>query len=484
MALVGDAEMRLKHFRTLWQFCYPNSKIMITGRPNFFLDETEMKSALGIYKPISGKAYCEALRLVPFDRQQITLALRAHKGSVRSQICSLVTNNSRFRELVSRPSLLHIVSVLWEREELSSKVDRLNSAFIMDLFVRHSYRRQGRKEADSPEFMALTGSEREYFMQGIAAYMAAQRLPNQITSSQLGQLVETLIAAAPDSLSEEASTILGEIRNPLKQRLQGSEHGVDHVKTDVRACGLLVDDPAASGTFRFGHKSFMEFLFAAVLADLINTERERSRAILKTTNAGIRDLAFLPVSVDFLAEMLAGQEFGDRGGSAARASESPRRKATERLMEVVLGGSPFVRYLKRVCVFLDCLGRSSSVFLRLKSPFSRRRFSRMFPMMILFVFYLLMVFDVLGGRQNPEFRYLYMAGMLTGFSMMISSRFLSDRLGLWNVLCKEMNVADEIMHRVVGTWYIPWARNHVFDYYLGENLLLDSQRREAATLPK
>ncbi|MFZ1221585.1 MAG: hypothetical protein WAO00_20030, partial [Chthoniobacterales bacterium] len=296
MTLVGDAEMRLKHFRTLWQFSYPNAKIVITGRPNFFLDETEMKSALGIYKPTTENAYCQALRLLPFDTHQIMDSLRAHKEDVRSQICALVLSNPRFRELVSRPSLLHIVSVLWEREELSKKVDRLDSAYIMDLFVRHSYRRQGRKEADSPEFMALTTAEREYFMQGIAAYMASHRLPNQITGAQLSELVELLILIAPDSLSAEASTISGEIRNPLRQRLVGSEHGVDHVKTDVRACGLLVDDPAAPGTFRFGHKSFMEFLFAAVLADTINTGRERSRAILKATHATIADMIDLPVS--------------------------------------------------------------------------------------------------------------------------------------------------------------------------------------------
>jgi hypothetical protein len=37
------------------------------------------------------------------------------------------------------------------------------------------------------------------------------------------------------------------------------------VKTDVRACGLPVDDPAAQGTFRFGHKSFMEFSYASIV---------------------------------------------------------------------------------------------------------------------------------------------------------------------------------------------------------------------------
>ena len=71
MALVGDAEIRLKHFRTLWQFAYPRAKILVTGRPNFFLDEEEMKAALGISKPIGDRPYCEALRLAPFNPEQI-----------------------------------------------------------------------------------------------------------------------------------------------------------------------------------------------------------------------------------------------------------------------------------------------------------------------------------------------------------------------------------------------------------------------------
>ena len=37
MALVGDVEMRLKHFRTLWQFSYPKAKILITGSTELFL---------------------------------------------------------------------------------------------------------------------------------------------------------------------------------------------------------------------------------------------------------------------------------------------------------------------------------------------------------------------------------------------------------------------------------------------------------------
>jgi hypothetical protein len=51
MALIGNMEARRKHFETLWKFCYPQNKILITGRPNFFLDDQEMKKALGIDKP-------------------------------------------------------------------------------------------------------------------------------------------------------------------------------------------------------------------------------------------------------------------------------------------------------------------------------------------------------------------------------------------------------------------------------------------------
>lgn len=46
MSLSGDAYARYAHFATLWRFCYPKSKIVLTGRPNYFLDDRELKSLL------------------------------------------------------------------------------------------------------------------------------------------------------------------------------------------------------------------------------------------------------------------------------------------------------------------------------------------------------------------------------------------------------------------------------------------------------
>ncbi len=286
MALIGDAELRLKHFSSLWRFCFPNAKILITGRPNFFLDQSERMRSLGIGRPDGNRAFCVAFRLVPFDLSQIEAALRNQPLSVSSQILDIAGRNERFLELVSRPSILHVAASLWERENLHVKADKLTAAELMELFVRSSYRRQGLKESDlSSEFMALTESEREYFMTGIAAYMMDKGLPNQITSTDLDRLIEELVSTIPDEVTVGSGVLTNQSRSPLKQRLSESEQGLEHVKTDVRTCGLLVDEPSLPGTFRFGHKSILEFIFASFwfhsATDEDNVGNQALQSILK-----------------------------------------------------------------------------------------------------------------------------------------------------------------------------------------------------------
>src|SRR5205807_2592999 len=118
---------------TLWRFCYPAAKILITGRPNFFLDDREMRAALGIFKSSAAGPYCEALHLEPFSLEQIGYALRAASPKTRNEIVDLASKDEKFREIVSRGSLLYVVSQLWEREDLSKYAGRITSAFVMDM---------------------------------------------------------------------------------------------------------------------------------------------------------------------------------------------------------------------------------------------------------------------------------------------------------------------------------------------------------------
>lgn len=72
----------------------------------------------------------------------------------------------------------------------------------------------------------------------------------------------------PEVVSQQADAQGGEKREPLRQRykLDINPEEVQTILTDVRSSGLLVPDLSRSGSFKFGHKSFMEFLAGKVFA--------------------------------------------------------------------------------------------------------------------------------------------------------------------------------------------------------------------------
>jgi hypothetical protein len=458
MSLVGDATMRLAHFRTLWQLAYPKAKILITGRPNFFLDEEEMKAALGISKPVGGRPFCQAVRLAPFNAEQIRQALRSYDPQVREQIHALTLKNERFKDLVSRPSLLQIVAGLWRTERLSQKVDQLTSAFIMDLFVRQSYRREGLKDKDFPGIMALTTSEREYFMLGIASYMASNDLPNQITGKQLNQAIKELLATIPDAISTNNPTITGETSRALRTRTEDNDLAIEHLMTDVRACGLLVDDPSNPGTFRFGHKSFMEFLSAAVLADLIQTpSSERARAIVKATGVTIEDVVKLSVVMDFLSELLAANLSDKVGGKPSLIAQHLLRTIT---------GEGAKGLFRRIEMFWELLMFLAPLRLSGRSKWRLTLWRFIFVNIPLFIPSTLTLFmlQMLVWRQidKPSSGLaatmaisLFVVAGSFAFPLILNLPSIRKKLLLWLSLCRGMSIEAQDVHRASGTWLVP-----------------------------
>lgn len=476
MALVGDAEMRLKHFKTLWEYCYPRAKILITGRPNFFFDEEEMIASLGISEPVAGRPYCRLLRLNTFDLDQVRQALRSYDQVLREEICGFAEKNEQFRELISRPSLLHIVSILWREEELSTKLEELTSAYVMKLFVQHSYRRQGLKEMASPGFMALTTEERQYFMKGVATYMAAKRLPNQISGAHLNEVVKSLINSIPSAVSLRSPVLGGEVRQPLKDRIVDSEYGLEHIQTDVRTCGILVDDPVAPGTFRFGHKSFMEYLFAQVVADrLIDNESPDAGAILFACVASAGDITHLPVSIGFLSELL---------GTNVKTTEdslSKQKELAKRILRLLLGDTTLHYAIGRCDLYMRSLLRSSK---ELPRGYRFIVVSLLHPALFVMWAGLLMPGLLLGaGSVSSMASISVMAGIITAmaamgqyrsFSRLLrSARFdretghtLETPVSLWNRLCIELGFDDRVLFQIAGIGWLPWTHNQSFDFFL------------------
>jgi len=363
-------------------------------------------------------------------------------------------------------------------------VDRLNSAYIMDLFIRKSYLRQGLKVQDeASRYAFLNTPERKYFMRGIATYMAARQLPNQILGEQLNDAIEMLLDAIPDAVSSAPSAISGENRRYLKLRVAEAEQGLEQVKVDVRTCGILVDDPTAPGSFGFGHKSFMEYLFASVLAEYINEDDplQRARAILRATNAGIEDILNLPVSIEFLAELVASSANGyTRDGQPVERmhQDAAERAFVARLFRAVSGMSRLRATIERLSLFSrawTASGMHLPLFARLLVFLCHPRFVLRFAMLG-YVF--ASVFELVEPIWNESFPekalWLFAALVLTASSNRIFSAreprehdsMVAGRYGLWNYICVEVDIRDRLLHRFAGTWLLPWAKNQPFDYFL------------------
>lgn len=254
MAFIGQGDARIAHFRALWQFAYPKSKILITGRPNFFLDDTEMRSALGIRQAVPGRAHCSALYLKPFSLKQIHTALRTSKENVQAEIYDLAERNPRFYDLASRPCLLYIISVLWERKR-SELSQQITSASVIDLFINYSLDRQEAKARSGGRFMILRTPERAYFMKGVAANMLSNYMPNQILLRELRTVTLDLLNAIPESVSNVSDAMMEAEEKPLRLRIGDDENMLEALHTDIRTYGLLVNDPSKAGTMRFAHKN-------------------------------------------------------------------------------------------------------------------------------------------------------------------------------------------------------------------------------------
>lgn len=262
MDLIGNDDIRRQHFRSLWKLVRPQSKVLITGRPNYFFSPGEMASALGFQAGSAGIPRCAPLYLQPFDRAQILLALRHAKPSVQNGIRYILDKkvSASFLDLISRPSHLFLVSQIWEKRHIAEKFKNLTSAAIINEFLQNCFERQQEKGTADPYFY-LSPAEREYFMTGVAAYLYKLGMVS-IPQDTFSDLIVDLLDLFPERLSEKNPAALN-LRGgkSLRAFAQEDDNALLAVINDVRTCGLLVNDMVTSGLC-FAHKSFFDLLVA------------------------------------------------------------------------------------------------------------------------------------------------------------------------------------------------------------------------------
>jgi hypothetical protein len=269
MDFVGDAEVRLAHFRSLWKFAgYDKAKILVTGRPNFFFDTNERRRALP-------PEYCTTIRLLPFNLSQVGKAIRAFPIETKESLLSVIdqaAESSQLRDLLSRPSTLFWAATIWDNLRSALNTEYIAPASVIGEFVAQAYDRQKNKRLET----FILSIEREYFSLGIAIAMH-QEYPgvNQISAQRLRSVVASLIEKVPDALRD--FTTAGE--QPLglfKERISDQNRRLDTVLTDVRNCGILIEDLSRSSHFKFAHKAFYEYLISVYISYSLLLDIEKS----------------------------------------------------------------------------------------------------------------------------------------------------------------------------------------------------------------
>ncbi len=269
---------RHEHFNALWQFGYPGSKLIFTGRPNFFLGEAEKNRTLRADREIgaSGKPYTELYDLSRLTEPEIGKAAAGFGIELGKSILSAARQNPEFMEIISRPSMLPVVATIWpEIEELQAAGHPLVSAVLIECYIKAIYRRKDaeiesdRRIKGSPQgasYLQLPWQVRDLFTMLVVWRMANMEAQNTIDRRSFDAVIshsyrDVMGACQADGVDKD---IVSGVKNFIERHSEDDPSDVlDTVCTEVATAGLFVSDPAGGPTnLRFPHKQFYEFNIA------------------------------------------------------------------------------------------------------------------------------------------------------------------------------------------------------------------------------
>ncbi|MBL4578257.1 MAG: hypothetical protein JKX74_07285 [Flavobacteriales bacterium] len=475
MDVVGDQEIRLNHFESLWKFANPKSKIIITGRPNFFLDDKELKIALGIHDPVDTMPYCEAIYLNSFSIEQIEMAMRNIRKNTREQIIEILQgeDKSSFYDLISRPSILHLVGVIWEERKLSQYKDKISSALIISEFIQYSYSRQTQKGVR----FVLTEQEREFFMIGVAAGMLRNtEYTNQIHKDDLQKIILKLYSDFPEEVSKSKSALIHSESKSLKVRMQGNPFAEDSILTDVRSCGILVKDLTRTDYFKFAHKSFLEYLISFFYTESLIRDKGYFNVVVNSINRALT----IPISsvtntketTAFIAQILLNK---------LELSQNDDKKENCKKLFGILFPNETLGKMPRLAIFLSLLA-SPRVWMYLWMPFVFLSTILVFEERFLFLglssdesfstpFISTLMKVMVGFMAIMPVYYLMIrrriSGTTSNYSLLGISQFYGfKRLTIWLECCYELNIQDDLIKEVIPNYGLQAIKNNDPLYFL------------------
>ncbi|MGO4854943.1 NACHT domain-containing protein [Phaeovulum sp. W22_SRMD_FR3] len=319
----GRAFYRHQHFNALWRFAYPGTKIIFTGRPNFFLDQHEANRTLRTQdeRKITGAAFTSVWKLRKLNLEQIIDACRSYDGDAKEGIAAAAESSAEFLDIVSRPSMLPVVATIWDDiSELQKVGAPLTGAALIEKYIQAAFsRKEVELERDTILYDAPSGSRylvlpkqvRELLTICVAWRMSGLGAKNTIPRSEINDMVRELydtLLATSKSVGVSATVAEGLIEFERRFGDDSLAERVEVITAEICSAGLLVPDPAGGASnLRFPHKQFFEFLIAkGVAIKACSDHPHASRLIERSsaeTNVAMR-LNSEPNAISYLAECI------------------------------------------------------------------------------------------------------------------------------------------------------------------------------------
>ncbi len=276
----GRSYDRHEHFNALWRMGFPGTKLIFTGRPNFFLDEKEKNRTLRTdpNEGAAGNAFTELWELERLTKEEVNKVAKGYGAELGKSMIEAVDANPAFFEIVSRPSMLPVVATIWPSiEMLQEQGYEITSAILLERYIQATYRRKEQEiERDQQSsgappdanYLLLPREAREIFTLLVVWRMAGSDARNTISRNAFN----TVILQTYDDVFRILQTdgvpshVVGAMRK-FEERFRDKSRvdRCERISNEIASAGMFVPDPAGGpSNLRLPHKQFYEYMIAKV----------------------------------------------------------------------------------------------------------------------------------------------------------------------------------------------------------------------------
>lgn len=291
MAKQVDTNIRRHNFREISRLLVGDNKVILSGRPNYFLTQAEIDELFSQelqtedpYKAAIRKATSrnlpryEILNVTLFDRWQIEEFLKKQSEYLKTkgiddwrELQRIIYETYNLEELARTPVILEII--IKTISEIRGKVTHINAAKLYQIYTDFWLDREYDEKGDVR--WLVTRKEKELFVLNLAwTMLLTDSLNPEIHFSRLSERVRNYFGL------EKAAEI-------------------EYFSSDIRFCSYLTHSET-DGNYKFIHKSFMEYFSARFVYQALFEERNVSAII---TDKPITDEVFF-----FLCQMVGSNE--------------------------------------------------------------------------------------------------------------------------------------------------------------------------------